>query len=52
MAWEGPDCVVVRKPAGLLSVPGRGPERADCVASQVRALFPSAEVVTAVHRLD
>lgn len=49
---EGPGFVVVRKPAGLLTVPGRGPERADCVERQVRGLFPQAEVVTAVHRLD
>lgn len=41
--------VVVRKPAGLLSVPGRGPERADCVASRVQRLVPDALVV---HRLD
>lgn len=41
--------VVVRKPAGLLSVPGRGPERADCVAARVQRLVPDALVV---HRLD
>ena len=28
--------LVVRKPAGLLSVPGRGPENADCVAARVQ----------------
>jgi tRNA pseudouridine32 synthase/23S rRNA pseudouridine746 synthase len=52
LAWEGHGAVIVRKPAGLLTVPGRGPERADCVEAQVRALFPGASVVTAVHRLD
>jgi tRNA pseudouridine32 synthase/23S rRNA pseudouridine746 synthase len=41
--------VVVCKPAGLLSVPGRGPDRADCVAARVQALFPDALIV---HRLD
>ena len=41
--------VVVRKPAGLLSVPGRGPERADCVAAHVQRRVPDALVV---HRLD
>ena len=41
--------VVVDKPAGLLSVPGRGDEKQDCVASRVRALF--ADALT-VHRLD
>lgn len=41
--------VVVRKPAGLLSVPGRGVERADCVAARVQRLLPDALIV---HRLD
>ena len=41
--------VVVDKPAGLLSVPGRGPDKADCLAARVQAEFPDALVV---HRLD
>lgn len=41
--------VVVDKPAGLLSVPGRGADKADCAAARVRARWPDAEVV---HRLD
>jgi len=41
--------VVVVKPAGLLSVPGRGADRADCMVSRVQARF--AEALT-VHRLD
>lgn len=41
--------VAVDKPAGLLSVPGRGPERADCAAARVQAVFPNALIV---HRLD
>ncbi|MEO8299403.1 MAG: RluA family pseudouridine synthase [Burkholderiales bacterium] len=41
--------VVISKPAGLLSVPGRGPERADCAAARVQALVADALVV---HRLD
>ncbi|MFT3821128.1 MAG: RluA family pseudouridine synthase [Rubrivivax sp.] len=41
--------VVVNKPAGLLSVPGRGPEGEDCAWARVRALAPDALVV---HRLD
>jgi tRNA pseudouridine32 synthase/23S rRNA pseudouridine746 synthase len=43
------ECVVVDKPAGMLSVPGRGPERADCAWARVLALAPDAQVV---HRLD
>jgi len=41
--------VVADKPSGLLSVPGRGPERADCLAARVQAVLPDARVV---HRLD
>lgn len=41
--------VVVNKPAGLLSVPGRGEDKQDCCSVQVQALYPDALVV---HRLD
>jgi len=41
--------VVADKPAGLLCVPGRGPDRADCLAGQVQVRWPDALVV---HRLD
>jgi len=43
------DLVVVNKPTGMLSVPGRGPERADCAWTRVQAIAPDALVV---HRLD
>lgn len=46
------DYVVVEKPAGLLSVPGKGPDKQDCVASRVRALIPHARGPLIVHRLD
>lgn len=41
--------LVYDKPAGLLSVPGRGPDKADCLAARVQARYPDARVV---HRLD
>lgn len=41
--------VVVDKPSGLLSVPGRGPDKQDCLSAHVQAEFPEALVV---HRLD
>ncbi|HED54284.1 MAG TPA: RluA family pseudouridine synthase [Phycisphaerales bacterium] len=44
--------VVVDKPAGLLSVPGRGHDKADCVASRVLDLYPAASGPMIVHRLD
>jgi len=41
--------LVLDKPADLLSVPGRGADRADCLASRVQHVWPDALVV---HRLD
>lgn len=41
--------IVIDKPPGLLSVPGRGPEKADCAVSRVDAEYPGA---LTVHRLD
>ncbi len=44
--------VVVNKPAGMLSVPGRGEDKQDCARSQVQALFPHATGPMTCHRLD
>lgn len=44
--------LVVNKEGGMLSVPGRGEDKQDCVESRVRRLFPSAPKQCAVHRLD
>ncbi|MDQ7989419.1 MAG: pseudouridine synthase [Candidatus Dactylopiibacterium sp.] len=41
--------LVLDKPSGLLSVPGRGADKADCLASRVQRHYPDALVV---HRLD
>ncbi|MFN3277443.1 MAG: pseudouridine synthase [Paracoccus hibiscisoli] len=41
--------LVVDKQAGLLSVPGRGEDRADCLIARLRGAFPT---VLLVHRLD
>ena len=41
--------VAVDKPAGMLSVPGRGEGKRDCAALRVQAQFPDALIV---HRLD
>ncbi len=46
------DVIVVDKPAGLLSVPGRGPDMQDCVVCQVRDYFADVIDQPAVHRLD
>jgi tRNA pseudouridine32 synthase/23S rRNA pseudouridine746 synthase len=41
--------VAINKPAGLLSVPGRGPDKQDCALHRVLQQHPEALVV---HRLD
>jgi len=41
--------LAVDKPAGLLTVPGRGPEQGEALSVQVRAIAPGA---LPVHRLD
>ncbi|MAM25397.1 MAG: RNA pseudouridine synthase [Rhodobacteraceae bacterium] len=46
---EDAHVLLVDKPSGLLSVPGKGPELADCLLSRVQVAFPDALLV---HRLD
>jgi tRNA pseudouridine32 synthase/23S rRNA pseudouridine746 synthase len=41
--------LVLDKPEGMLSVPGRGADKQDCLSRRVQALYPDALVV---HRLD
>lgn len=41
--------LVLDKPAGLLAVPGRGPDRQDCAVARAQRTWPDALVV---HRLD
>ncbi len=43
------EVVLVNKPAGLLSVPGKGEHLADCLMARVKAVFPTALLI---HRLD
>lgn len=44
--------VVIGKPAGMLSVPGKGPEKQDCAAARIGVMFPQASGPLVVHRLD
>ena len=46
---EDADLLVVNKPAGLLSVPGKGEHLADCLIARVQVAFPTALLI---HRLD
>jgi tRNA pseudouridine32 synthase/23S rRNA pseudouridine746 synthase len=41
--------LVLNKPSGLLSVPGRGPDKQDCLSARVQRHYPDALIV---HRLD
>jgi len=43
------EILLVNKPAGLLSVPGKGEHLADCLLARVQSAFPEALLV---HRLD
>lgn len=49
LVHEDAQLIVVNKPAGLLSVPGKGEHLADCLLTRVQAAFPQALLV---HRLD
>lgn len=50
--YRDKDIVVINKPSGLLSVPGRGEDKQDCAEARVKLLFPEAPEQCAVHRLD
>ena len=43
------EILVVDKQAGLLSVPGKGPDKADCLIARLKGAYPT---VLLVHRLD
>ncbi len=46
---EDHELILVNKPSGLLSVPGKGEHLADCLIARVQEAFPGALLV---HRLD
>ena len=48
-AYEDDDLLVLHKPAGLLCVPGRGPDKQDCLSARAQHRWPGALIV---HRLD
>jgi len=47
--WRDEYLLVVNKPAGLLTVPGRGEGKADCLITRMQKIFSDALIV---HRLD
>lgn len=49
VVYEDAHVLVVDKPSGLLSVPGKGLDLADCVIARLERAFPTVRLV---HRLD
>lgn len=47
--FEDDHLLIVDKPADILTVPGRGPEKQDCVINRLLTHYPNARIV---HRLD
>lgn len=50
--YRDDDIIVLNKKAGLLSVPGRGPDKQDSVVSRLKRLIPQIIEQPSVHRLD
>ena len=46
---EDNELLLVNKPSGLLSVPGKHPANKDCLISRIQSTYPEARIV---HRLD
>ena len=49
IVYQDSALMVLNKPAGLLSVPGRGADKQNALSTHIQALYPDALVV---HRLD
>lgn len=49
LVYADTSLLVVNKPAGLLAVPGRGPDKQDCLSARLQLEFSD---VLIVHRLD
>jgi tRNA pseudouridine32 synthase/23S rRNA pseudouridine746 synthase len=49
LVYQDAHLLVLNKPAGLLSVPGRGEDKQDCLSARAMRLWPDALIV---HRLD
>ncbi|WP_310387632.1 RluA family pseudouridine synthase [Roseateles sp.] len=49
LLFANAELLLINKPGGLLSVPGRGADKQDCVIHRVQRHYPEALIV---HRLD
>ena len=52
VVYEDAQLLIVDKPSGMLSVPGRSRLLQDCVSTRLRARYPHATGQLVVHRLD
>lgn len=52
VVYEDEHLLVVNKPAGLLSVPGRTASLSDCVETRLGERYPNETAPLVVHRLD
>lgn len=52
IVYRDENLVVVDKQSGVLSVPGRGPEKQDSIVTRLKNLFPECINQPSVHRLD
>ena len=49
IVYQDDDLLIIDKPSGLLTVPGKDPKHADSLIRRANVVFPSAKIV---HRLD
>src|SRR5690606_40239957 len=49
LLYQDSHLLVADKPAGLLTVPGKGPDRQDCLINRLLPRYPNSRIV---HRLD
>ena len=49
LAYHDDAFIVANKPSGLLTVPGRGPDKQDCLINRLLVNHPNSRIV---HRLD
>jgi tRNA pseudouridine32 synthase/23S rRNA pseudouridine746 synthase len=49
IVYQDDQLLVLNKPSGLLTVPGKAAEHQDCLERRVQRVFPTARIV---HRLD
>ncbi len=50
--FQDSDIIVINKPPGMLSVPGKGEGQKNCLTYRIRSCFPESIEQPAVHRLD